>query len=294
MLEKSTNDTDNNEIKGELNVIKRSDDILIQQQDSEREEINDTITLENSYKNLSDENLFNNKFVNFRPEDGQLMLGSELDDFFENFIDNLHTIEDPRIYIPFITNHFNTANTFHVSQTLFHLIRNYNVDYPPFHSGLLEILTEETLEKYNTLFLSFLKLVLCNDNVSLGVIMAFIKKLARIALNVSSQRAYEILHFLFIVMRYYPICFEMVHSKSYVKREWKEIKIDDLQEYLFEFDVLQCGVQPIRDMVLKIRKYRVDKKSRIDRRNYLDEGYGRSINRIESLNNKTCNEYENE
>lgn len=203
---------------------------------------------------------------------------SESVKFYAEFVENFHRINDPRIYLPFVTNHFKIFNSPHISQSLFLIMSNYDVEFDNFHSGLFEILTDENIENYGVDFLSFLKAVLIEGKISLKVIKAFIKKLARVALDVSSQRAYEILNFIFSIMKYYPVCFDMVHGASCTGKG-TEITMGCFEPYLYEFDILEAGILPTKNLVQRIRKYRYGEKNRIDPRTYLEEGYGKTIDK---------------
>lgn len=197
---------------------------------------------------------------------------NNLDLLYKPLPDIFVFMKDPRILLPTVIFHFENYNSFYISQSLFFLMKEYLVEYEHFYRKFYDLILKENIDKE---FLAFIKLILNEDKLTLSIIMAYIKKLCREAVNIESQKCLEILNLILVLMKLYPVTFQMVSEKGYKGIE--KMTFDEYEPYLFELDILSNGIYPIRKVVTKIRNEALKKNEKYDRLSLLEEDCGKRI-----------------
>ena len=97
--------------------------------------------------------------------------------------------------------------------SLYELMKNYNLEYPDFYSKLYSLLTPELLyTKYRSRFFRLCDLFLSSTHLSANLVASFIKKLARISLAASASGVVIIIPFIYNLLKRHPTCMIMLHK----------------------------------------------------------------------------------
>lgn len=165
-------------------------------------------------------------------------------------------MSDPRLIFLLLVKHLENGElvSYYIGIGLFYLITRYNVEYDDFYLAFYNIINVQIVEEFKTKFLSFIKIILVHETVSLHIIKSYIKKLARISLNVSTMDSICILELIFYLMKKHPSCRNMLFATSHNdKIQSTSIDFHNFQPYLYEFDVLEQGIKQIRQLVMQMR-----------------------------------------
>lgn len=99
--------------------------------------------------------------------------------------------------------------------SLYELMKNYNLEYPDFYSKLYSLLTPELLyTKYRSRFFRLCDLFLSSTHLSANLVASFIKKLARISLAASASGVVIIIPFIYNLLKRHPTCMIMLHKED--------------------------------------------------------------------------------
>lgn len=199
--------------------------------------------------------------------------------FYESLPDILTKMQEPMIIIDRLNEVFcqNSKISFYAAYSLYLLMTNFDIDVPNFHKNFYELIQKDNVTTHRVKFLSFIKLILYTDDLSLKIVKAYIKTLCRIAVNIESYICIEILNLVFVLMKLHPMCFEMCNEAGYILDSDKvtecldTISYDNFQTYLFELDILSSGIQPVRKIVNLIRNESYKKKEKYDRRLLIEQ-----------------------
>ncbi len=113
-------------------------------------------------------------------------------------------------------------------ESLFELIRKYNLDYPDFFISLYKLCTTETFcSKYREKFTKLLSLSLQSTNLPAYLVASFIKRLAYLSLHVVSPMAVYCVAQITWLLRKHPQCIKLIHRLS---------KSSKYQEYIVDED----------------------------------------------------------
>ena len=113
-------------------------------------------------------------------------------------------------------------------ESLFELIRRYNLDYPDFFISLYKLCTTETFcSKYREKFIKLLSLSLQSTNLPAYVVASFIKRLAYLSLHIISPMALYCIAQIAWLLRKHPQCIKLIHRLS---------KSNKFQEYMVDED----------------------------------------------------------
>lgn len=97
--------------------------------------------------------------------------------------------------------------------SLWELMKRYNLEYPDFYAKLYSLLTPDLLyTRYRLRFFRLCDLFLSSTHLSSQLIASFIKKLARLALSASAPGVVVIIPFIYNLLKKHPSCMVLVHN----------------------------------------------------------------------------------
>lgn len=97
--------------------------------------------------------------------------------------------------------------------SLYELMKNYNLEYPDFYTKLYSLLTPELLyTKYRSRFFRLCDLFLTSTHLSASLVASFIKKLARLSAGASASGVVIIIPFIYNLLKRHPTCMIMLHN----------------------------------------------------------------------------------
>ncbi|EJW02849.1 hypothetical protein EDEG_02762 [Edhazardia aedis USNM 41457] len=207
----------------------------------------DNLNFDKSNENYFDAHLFK-LFTVLKSE--------KLTEIYKNLCEIFILMKEPGLIAHFITAEFETGgcNAFYAGQAIFYLIKNYKLDYKDFYCNFYNLITPSCIDKYSNEILSFTKIILADPGISLLCIKSYIKKLARTSLDTTSQNCYNILLLILFLIKINPLCGIMAHSQSFdCSQDDLEVNFEHFQPYLFELDILEKSIDPIKSVVHNIR-----------------------------------------
>lgn len=131
--------------------------------------------------------------------------------------------------------------------SLYELMKNYNLEYPDFYSKLYSLLTPELLyTKYRSRFFRLCDLFLSSTHLSANLVASFIKKLARISLAASASGVVIIIPFIYNLLKRHPTCMIMLHKEDtesgyqdpFNSEEKNPLHTEAIKSSLWELDTL--------------------------------------------------------
>lgn len=97
--------------------------------------------------------------------------------------------------------------------SLYELMKNYNLEYPDFYTKLYSLLTPELLyTKYRSRFFRLCDLFLTSTHLSASLVASFIKKLARLSSGASASGVVIVIPFIYNLLKRHPTCMIMLHN----------------------------------------------------------------------------------
>lgn len=137
--------------------------------------------------------------------------------------------------------------------SLYELMKNYNLEYPDFYSKLYSLLTPELLyTKYRSRFFRLCDLFLSSTHLSANLVASFIKKLARISLAASASGVVIIIPFIYNLLKRHPTCMIMLHKEDtesgyqdpFNSEEKNPLHTEAIKSSLWELDTLMTHYHP--------------------------------------------------
>lgn len=137
--------------------------------------------------------------------------------------------------------------------SLYELMKNYNLEYPDFYSKLYSLLTPELLyTKYRSRFFRLCDLFLSSTHLSANLVASFIKKLARISLAASASGVVIIMPFIYNLLKRHPTCMIMLHKEDtesgyqdpFNSEEKNPLHTEAIKSSLWELDTLMTHYHP--------------------------------------------------
>ncbi|EMG50566.1 NOC4 Nucleolar complex protein 4 [Candida maltosa Xu316] len=145
--------------------------------------------------------------------------------------------------------------------SLYELMKNYNLEYPDFYTKLYSLLTPELLyTKYRSRFFRLCDLFLTSTHLSASLVASFIKKLARISLASSASGVVIIIPFIYNLLKRHPTCMLMIHNTDvatdYVdpfnSDENNPLETKAIKSSLWEMETLMSHYHPNVATLVKI------------------------------------------
>lgn len=99
--------------------------------------------------------------------------------------------------------------------SLWELVKSYNLEYPDFYTKLYSLLTPSILyTRYRSRFFRLCDLFLSSTHLSANLVASFIKKLARLALTASAPGVVIVIPFIYNLLKRHPTCMIMVQNSD--------------------------------------------------------------------------------
>ncbi|CAH2352672.1 nucleolar complex protein 4 [[Candida] railenensis] len=99
--------------------------------------------------------------------------------------------------------------------SLYELMKRYNLEYPEFYTKLYSLLTPNLLyTRYRSRFFRLCDLFLSSTHLSSNLVASFIKKLARLSLRASASGVVIVIPFIYNLLKRHPSCMVMIHRPS--------------------------------------------------------------------------------
>lgn len=116
--------------------------------------------------------------------------------------------------------------------SLWELMKSYNVEYPDFYTKLYSLLTPTVLyTRHRSRFFRLCDLFLSSTHLAANLVASFIKKLARLALTASAPGVVIVVPFIYNLLKRHPTCMVMV-QKSEVSDDYADPFDDSEQDPL--------------------------------------------------------------
>lgn len=137
--------------------------------------------------------------------------------------------------------------------SLYELMKQYNLEYPDFYTKLYSLLTPQLLyTRYRGRFFRMCDLFLSSTHLSVNLVASFIKKLARLAVVLSASGVVIVIPFIYNQLKRHPSCMIMVHKPdaSSVKEdpfdvaEKDPLKTNAMASSLWELETLMSHYHP--------------------------------------------------
>jgi len=126
-------------------------------------------------------------------------------------------LADPKLLIDFLTDCYDAGGVCSLLALngLFVLINQYNLDYPEFYTKLYMILETNIFHtKYKSRFFYLLDLFLTSTHLPAYLVMAFVKKLTRVALFTPGEDLYMLLKFIKNLLIRHPSSRILIHRQN--------------------------------------------------------------------------------
>lgn len=137
-------------------------------------------------------------------------------------------MQEPEILITFLTDAYKSGGVCGILalDSLFCLMRNFNINVPDFYDHLYALLDEKILTSpYREMFLRSFSLFMTSTMLPAYVVAAMIKKLSRLLLAAPPNAIVWVIPFIYNMMKRYPACRIMIH------RENENIQVDPYKFY---------------------------------------------------------------
>ncbi|KAK6464738.1 CBF/Mak21 family-domain-containing protein [Scheffersomyces coipomensis] len=161
-----------------------------------------------------------------------------------DFLTDCYNINDDLI-IPILT-----------LNSLYELIKKYNLEYPEFYTKLYSLLTPELLyTHYRSRFFRLCDLFLSSTHLSANLVASFIKKLARLSMASTASGNVIVIPFTYNLLKRHPTCMIMLHNTEVANsdKEYKDpfnnnekdpLKTNAIESSLWELEVLMSHYHP--------------------------------------------------
>lgn len=137
--------------------------------------------------------------------------------------------------------------------SLWELIKNYNLEYPDFYTKLYSLLTPSILyTRYRSRFFRLCDLFLSSTHLSANLVASFIKRLARLSLSASAPGVVIVIPFVYNLLKRHPTCMVLLQNLE-VTSEYKDtfdneevdpLKTKAMGSSLWELETLMSHYHP--------------------------------------------------
>ncbi|RLV93375.1 Nucleolar complex protein 4 [Spathaspora sp. JA1] len=123
----------------------------------------------------------------------------------------------PQGLMDFLTDSYDVSDDLIVPilalNSLYELMKQYNLEYPDFYTKLYSLLTPKLLyTRYRSRFFRLCDLFLSSTHLSGNLVASFIKKLARLSITSSASGVVIIIPFIYNLLKRHPTCMIMLHN----------------------------------------------------------------------------------
>lgn len=203
-------------------------------------------------------------------------------------------MNNPTKLMDFLTDSYNTgieeqdiSLSIVALNSLWELIKRFNLDYPDFYTKLYCILTPELLHlSIRSRFLRMLDLFMTSTHLSATIVASFIKRLSQLALRAPAPGIVAIIPFIYNLLKRHPTCMLLIHNveaaneKHYVDpfdpKEKDPAKTNALDSSLWELETMMNHYHPQVASLAKILSQPFSKNN-YNIEDFLDWSYQRLL-----------------
>lgn len=137
--------------------------------------------------------------------------------------------------------------------SLWELMKNYNLEYPDFYTKLYSLLTPSILyTRYRSRFFRLCDLFLSSTHLSANLIASFVKKLARLSLSAPAPGVVIVIPFVYNLLKRHPTCMVLLQNPD-ITGEYKDtfdnleknpLKTGAMGSSLWELETLMSHYHP--------------------------------------------------
>ena len=168
-------------------------------------------------------------------------------------------MQQPQSLLDFLTDAYDIENDIIPLLTLnslYELMRSYNLEYPDFYTKLYSLLTPSLMQsRYRSRFFRLVDLFLTSTHLSANLVASFIKRLARLSIASGSPSTVIVIPFIYNLLKRHPTCMIMIHntnvankSSSYEDQfdpeEQDPLKTQAINSSLWEVETLMSHYHP--------------------------------------------------
>lgn len=168
----------------------------------------------------------------------------------------LPNLAQPTRLMDFLTDCYNTTDL--IIQilslnSLYELMKQYNLEYPDFYTKLYSLLTPSLLfNRYRSRFFRLTDLFLSSTHLSSQLVASFIKKLARLSLTGPAPGLVIVIPFIYNLLKRHPSCMILIqnatpaedYSDPYNNKETNPLKTNAINSSLWELEALMNHYHP--------------------------------------------------
>ncbi|EGV66852.1 CBF-domain-containing protein [Yamadazyma tenuis ATCC 10573] len=174
-------------------------------------------------------------------------------------------LAQPSRLMDFLTDSYDTSDLIIqilALNSLYELMKQYNLEYPDFYTKLYSLLTPELLfNRYRSRFFRLSDLFLSSTHLSSNLVASFIKKLARLSITGPAPGVVIIIPFIYNLFKRHPSCMIMIQNPSqdpdtyedpYDNNELDPLKTNAINSSLWELEALMNHYHPNISTLAKI------------------------------------------
>lgn len=164
----------------------------------------------------------------------------------------------PQSLMDFLTDSYNVGDDGVVPvlalNSLYELMKRYNLEYPDFYMKLYSLLTPSLLyTRYRSRFFRLCDLFLSSTHLSASLIASFIKKLARLSITSSASGVVIVIPFIYNLLKRHPSCMVMLHNPNVAASQYVDpfdneevdpLKTGAMGSSLWELEALMSHYHP--------------------------------------------------
>lgn len=137
--------------------------------------------------------------------------------------------------------------------SLWELMKNYNLEYPDFYAKLYSLLTPSILyTRYRSRFFRLCDVFLSSTHLSANLVASFIKRLARLSLSASAPGVVIVIPFVYNLLKRHPTCMVMLQNSDesseykdpFNNSETDPLKTGAMGSSLWELETLMTHYHP--------------------------------------------------
>lgn len=169
----------------------------------------------------------------------------------------LPLLSQPSNFMDFLTDCYNLNSNLIIQilslNSLYDLMKTYNLEYPDFYKKLYSLLTPELLiNRYRSRFFRLCDLFLTSTHLSANLVASFIKKLAKLSIASSASGTIIVIPFIYNLLKRHPSCMIMIHNTEvsndyedpYNDEEEDPLKTQAIHSSLWELEALMNHYHP--------------------------------------------------
>lgn len=162
----------------------------------------------------------------------------------------------PASLMDFLTDCYTQNDNFIIQilslNSLYELMKQYNLEYPDFYTKLFTLLTPGLLHnRYRSRFFRLCDLFLSSTHISSQLVASFIKKLCRLSMSAPTPGVVIVIPFIYNLLKRHPSCMIMIQNEKtddyqdpFDEEELNPLKTKAINSSLWELEPLMTHFHP--------------------------------------------------